>query len=292
MKNNDFPIDIVLPYVNCNDPIWINDFKRRGLEFGTDFHTGIIRYRDTGTLYYCIKSILKFLPWINKIHLIVSHESQVPQWCRKYVNVILHEDFIPKELCPCFNSPSIESFLGNLPVAEHFIYINDDMIFTNPIKRTFYFTKDGTPKANIYLYDNTRYSVSLKFRNRLFRYITGLNDENRHVWTEHGPQAFKLSWCKEFLNTHYNDLYESAKTVFRDENIYMGQYFYAFYQYFWKNTKPDKTSGRAFMSAKDFARLSTPALKKLHWICVNDSDDDTEIETKYILHKKLMHILN
>lgn len=238
MIKTEFPIDIVIPYVNCNDPNWQKDFRNRNLRMGTDFHNNKTRYRDCGTLYYCIKSILKFLPWINKIHLIVSHDSQVPQWCRKYVNVILHEYFIPNELCPCFNSSSIESFLGNLPVAEHFIYLNDDIIFTKPIKRTDYFTNQGNPRTSVYLSDDSKNSVSTNLRNRIFKFVTGINDDSRYFWNEHGPEPYRLSWCKEFLNNNYNAFYESGKLLMRDSEKMLTQWFYCFYQFFGKTLIP------------------------------------------------------
>ena len=73
------------------------------------------------------------MQFIRTVHLVVSNKEQVPEWLdQSKVHVVLHEDIIPKELLPTFNSTTIEMFLHKIPgLAEHFIYSNDDMMPMN-----------------------------------------------------------------------------------------------------------------------------------------------------------------
>lgn len=64
-----------------------------------------------------------------------------------------------------------------------------------------------------------------------------------------------------------------------------------FLSVFWKNTYPSKLIGKSFSSPLKLSKIDSKKLKKLYWICVNDSDDVTEIETKNILHKALKNIV-
>ena len=117
-------VDIVLTYVNGNDPLWREEFAKA---------TGVAavekRYRDWGTLNYLFRAIRKNLPFAGTIYLVVSGESQVPQWVdRSKVKVVFHRDIIPEEYLPVFNSTAIEMFLHRIPgLSENYIYFNDDI---------------------------------------------------------------------------------------------------------------------------------------------------------------------
>jgi hypothetical protein len=63
------------------------------------------RFRDWGTLRYLFRGIAENMPFVRKVHLVVSHESQVPEWVnREEVHIVLHKDIIPAEFLPTFNS--------------------------------------------------------------------------------------------------------------------------------------------------------------------------------------------
>ena len=134
------PIDIVIPYVNSNDPNWL-------------YYYGIYRperkpnsrFRETNTLKYQLRSIEKNLPWIRNIILVLAFETQVPDWLDVHsekLRIVYHKDFIPNNLLPTFNSGVIIPFVNRIPdLANHFIISNDDIIFTAPNKEYRYFAK-------------------------------------------------------------------------------------------------------------------------------------------------------
>ena len=132
-------MDIVITYVNGLDPHWQKEYS----EFT---NTPILekRFRDWGTLKYLFRGIATNMPFIRKVHLVVSGESQVPEWVnREEVDVVLHRDIIPAEYLPTFNSNTIETHLHNIKdLDEEFVYFNDDLFPMLPIKPTDFF-RDG-----------------------------------------------------------------------------------------------------------------------------------------------------
>ena len=126
-------IDYVFPWVDPTDKKWQEQYKKAK---GEDVSLQDSRFRDLGFLKYTFRSIAKNMPWIRKVHFIVSSPSQVPSWLnKKTVNVVYHKDIIPKQFLPTFNSDTIEMFLPNIPdLADKIIYANDDCYTYNLTK--------------------------------------------------------------------------------------------------------------------------------------------------------------
>ena len=91
-------IDYVFPYVTSDDPYWRELFEKTQIGNETKWGSGKSRFRDNGMLKYLFRSLDTHLPWINKVHMIVMSDSQVPKWLnREQVHIIYHSDFIPKQ---------------------------------------------------------------------------------------------------------------------------------------------------------------------------------------------------
>ena len=143
-------IDMVIPYVDNTDPLW----KRIYIEYCTkhnlkekivDMKTD--RYEDIGLINYQLKLINKYMPWVNKIYLLLMNMGQEPKDLPKNVEIVYHAKFIPQKHLPTFNSTTIEMYLWNIPnLSEKFIYANDDMLPFKPLKPSDFFTKDGQIK--------------------------------------------------------------------------------------------------------------------------------------------------
>lgn len=132
-------MDIVITYVDGLDPVWQKSYEQFT-------NTPILekRFRDWGTLRYLFRGIEKNMPFIRKVHLVVSGESQVPEWVnRDEVNVVLHSDIIPAEHLPTFCSNTIELHMHRIAdLDEEFLYFNDDIFPLMPCKPTDFFV-DG-----------------------------------------------------------------------------------------------------------------------------------------------------
>lgn len=131
-------MDIVITFVNGLDPVWQREYEEYT-------NTPILekRFRDWGTLKYLFRGIAKNMPFIRKVHLVVSGESQVPEWVnRDEVNVVLHRDIIPEEYLPTFNSNTIELHIHRIEgLDEEFLYFNDDIFPMLPMKPTDFFVE-------------------------------------------------------------------------------------------------------------------------------------------------------
>ncbi|MBO5697343.1 MAG: hypothetical protein J6R90_02995 [Alistipes sp.] len=132
-------MDIVITYVNGLDPVWQAEYERHT-------NTPILekRFRDWGTLKYLFRGIERNMPFIRKVHLVVSGESQVPEWInREEVNIVLHRDIIPVDHLPTFCSNTIELHMHRIEgLDEEFLYFNDDIFPMLPCQPTDFF-RDG-----------------------------------------------------------------------------------------------------------------------------------------------------
>ena len=116
-------MDIVITYVNGLDPVWQADYSKYTNEPVLEK-----RFRDWGTLKYLLRGIEVNIPFVRNVYLVVSHETQVPEWAdTSHLKVVLHKDIIPTEYLPTFNSTTIEMFLHKIPGLDNeFVYFNDD----------------------------------------------------------------------------------------------------------------------------------------------------------------------
>lgn len=81
-----------------------------------------------------------------KIHFVTC--GQHPDWLdinHPKIALVNHEDYIPKQYLPCYNSNLIEIYMHKIPdLTEHFVYFNDDFFIINHLTQKRFFT-DGLP---------------------------------------------------------------------------------------------------------------------------------------------------
>lgn len=141
---NSEPIDIIVPWVNSNDPIWKKEF-----DYWKEKETGnkdACRFRDWGFIKFVLRSIEENCPWCRYVFLVLSGPSQIPDWLNvkaPKLKIVYHEDYIPKEFLPTFNSNVIEMFFSDIDeLSDNFILINDDMFFCQKKNEDFYFSNN------------------------------------------------------------------------------------------------------------------------------------------------------
>ena len=139
-------IDFLITWVDVNDPIWIEDFKHYAESEGKDGDFHLSRYRDWDNLRYWFRGVEKFAPWVNKIYFVTY--GHVPSWLNidhPKLQIVRHEDFIPLEYLPTFNSNVIEFYFHKIKgLTEKFVYFNDDMFLINHVRPERFF-RDGLP---------------------------------------------------------------------------------------------------------------------------------------------------
>ena len=143
MAGNAYPVDIIIPWVDGNDPYWQDEKRRYSSDKGD---ARVNRFRDWNNLQYLFRGIEKFLPWVRTVHFVTW--GHLPSWmnpdCTR-LHIVNHKDYIPGEYLPVFSSHPIEMNFHRIDdLAEHFIYANDDMFFLQPMQQEDFFV-DGYP---------------------------------------------------------------------------------------------------------------------------------------------------
>ena len=102
-------IDYVFPYVDPSDKEWQKTWEQMCLKHGKKIDKNSNRYRDYGTLKFLFRCLANNMPWINKVHMIVERESQIPSWLNTdSVDVVFHDQIIDKHNLPTYNSNTID----------------------------------------------------------------------------------------------------------------------------------------------------------------------------------------
>ena len=277
-----FDIDYVFPWVNNTDKVWrqnfINYCKKNQLEWrlvGLEKE----RYRDWGLLKYLFRAIAKNMPWIHKVHLIVSNIEQVPAWVnQEEVHIVLHKDFMPSHCLPTFNSTAIEMFLPYIPdLSEHFLYGNDDIYPMNSSQPDDWFTEEGLPKFKILQGDRN------KFFDKQFRVVCRnewdllcrLTHTPRTEWygrPEHTLSPLVKSKCIDTIKLLGNYLVASISRFRTEKN--MNQYIYTDYLYL-TNYYADTNMTFSYIGAKHPKEmLESINMTTDNTICLNDCNNN------------------
>lgn len=222
-KNNIEAVDLVYLWVDDKDENWI---KKRDSFLNPELKSEAVaccRFRDNDELKMSLRSVEKYLPWINKIFVVT--DGQIPRWLdteNPKIEVVFHEQFIPQEYLPTFNSNVIEAFLHKIPnLSEHFLYANDDMFVNQNLTPDFFFNKKGQPiarlhkiihkkneKSNYYhkIIQKVQYLIEQKFGKRYYF-------EPHHCIDAYTKTLY--SDCVEEFQSEYSVFYENR---FRQNN--------------------------------------------------------------------------
>lgn len=147
----DFPVDAVFTWVRNDDAHrQVLQQHRQDATLVPKCDSGAERFDDHDELLFALRSVRANAPFVRHIFIVVA-DYQAPRFLRAGgkqttgITIIRHSDLFPdKTHLPTFNSQAIESHLHRIPdLAEHFIYLNDDMGFSGPVTRNTFFTPTG-----------------------------------------------------------------------------------------------------------------------------------------------------
>lgn len=147
-----FPVDVVYTWVDGDDDAWNAAREQRLADTTGDGHrreaSGRARFRSRDELRHSLRSVHLFAPWVRTIHLVTA--GQRPAWLADHpqVRMVDHREILPAEALPTFNSQAIETALHRVPdLAEHFIYLNDDVFLGRPLRPEHFFSPGGDVAA-------------------------------------------------------------------------------------------------------------------------------------------------
>lgn len=308
-------IDFVLLWVDGNDPEWLalkNKYEQDS--FGD---ARVNRYRDWDNLQYWFRGIEKYTSWVNKVFFVTW--GHLPDWLNTehpQLEVVKHEDFIPKDYLPTFNSNPIElNFHRIAKLSERFVLFNDDMFIVSNMKKGDYF-KDGLPcdcavimpnistirnstaaiVANNMEIINTRFNKNDIIKNSFtkwfnFRYKKHLLSTfcclpykkfagffNPHLPIPYLKQTFFEVWKEES-----NLLDDTCRYKFRTKNE-INHWLLRYWQFTTGKFMPGSTSlGNCYSITNDNKDIYQAIVEQKHrLICINDN----EVESVLDFHKE------
>ena len=262
-------MDIVITYVNGNDPVWKQDYEKT-----TNIPVMEKRFRDWGTLKYLLRGIETNMPFIRNVYLVVSHPTQVPEWAdTENLRIVLHKDIIPEEYLPTFNCNPIEMHLHRIEgLDEEYLYFNDDMYPVGKCAPEDFFC-EGKAKIGMYthLFASGMYKKICRNSDRLARQILGMNSSPFFKRPQHICSPMFRSLCDEVYAMANDEVRKtSAARVRNEENL--NQYFFLDYQYYKGCLLSEKVSNKHI----SVAVTSVSGLRKAilepegKMLCVND----------------------
>ena len=261
-------MDAVITYVNGLDPVWQKDYEK---------HTNIPalekRFRDWGTLKYLLRGIEKYMPFIRNVYLVVSHESQVPEWtdCNN-LHIVLHKDIIPAEYLPTFNSTAIEMFLHRIEgLDEEFLYFNDDMFPVDTCKPEDFFREGkGVIGMKKHILATGMYKKQCNNSSNFARKALGFSSSYIFLRPQHICSPMLKSLCDELYDNYENEIKKTVTRLREEKNL--NQYLYLDYMFYKgriiNENIPKKHFSLAIASAKQIRTFLQNPSRKM--VCIND----------------------
>lgn len=280
-KDSDVGIDIVIPYVDSSDPVWTAEYARASGRADPQSN----RYRSWDTLKYLFRGIENYMPFIHNVILILSQESQIPDWLDTgSVRIVYHQDFIPAEHLPTYNSCTIESYLFNITkLSDHILYFNDDIFPINLMKPTDFFVGD---KPLLHFYKHLNYSKNQTFYCQC-RAGADMVANLLHIDNYGGGELFvpdhsAMPMLRTTLATIGNQCEsEISKTISRfRESQNINQYIYHYYQYYTGDYIDDVCPYLYMELSDDTSNIEFALfhLQEIRLICLNDMGDISDYD--------------
>jgi hypothetical protein len=140
------PIDLIIPWVDGNDPQLTAKRKQFVKSDITSRYSGAhpTRFASSNEIRYCVLSILKFAPFVRTIYILTDNQDpdvygEVKKYFPERLNAIkivdhkhIFRDY--EEYLPTFNSISIGNMAWRIEnLSENFVYFNDDVFLIRSI---------------------------------------------------------------------------------------------------------------------------------------------------------------
>jgi len=219
-------MDFIITWVDGNDPDWQKEYLKYKKTNNKATHAA--RFRQWDNLHYWFRGVEKFAPWVDKIHFVTW--GHLPKWLNTKhpkLNIVRHEDYIPKKYLPTFNSHTIElNFHRIAELSNNYVYFNDDIFLINQVKEEDFF-KNGLP---------CDMAISLITRSSpgFFRIL----HNNLYILNKHNKNKRKNILRKPFnwFNFKYGPISWRNLSLALSTNYYTGFQYYHLQQPFLKST--------------------------------------------------------
>ena len=233
-------IDAVITWVDGDDPrhrAKREQYGNRRMLSQNDV-AGNTRYASLGEIFYCVASLNRYAPWLNKIYIVTDEQDpMLDEWLAKHfpegtipMEIVDHKVIFRgyEEFLPTFNSISIESMTWRIPgLSEHYIEFNDDLILAAPTRPDDFFTEDG----KVVCYGKRYRSLYVRLSNILRRHRDGskqvsfrqtmrnaaeiLGERKYFIKIYHTPKALLRSVYERYFASYPDNLLSNVRHRFR-----------------------------------------------------------------------------
>ncbi len=232
----DFEIDAVYLWVDGSDPKWLERKRAHSAE-GDSHGTSASRFTSRNELYFSIATLLRSAPWINRIWLVTDGQTPELGELADKVTIVDHRDFIPAEYLPTFNSHVITSHLHRIDgLAEHFLYLNDDILFGRPLLPTVWFDSVGRPivrytRTTLPGFSVDQPDVIHRARQQTVKLAldAGLRVSTRSI--QHGPHPLRKSTMQQMWADFGSALEATSRNKFRTDEDVVPEWLHNFVSY-------------------------------------------------------------
>ncbi|KAJ3438520.1 hypothetical protein M0812_17710 [Anaeramoeba flamelloides] len=152
-------------------------------------------------LQYSLRSIDKYLPWVNKIYILMNSGADLPYWIKKdYPSKIRIIDqcelFESKEYCPSDNTFAAYSVAHRIPgLANKFILLDHDFFFNQPVTRDYFYTIDDLP----IIYETRLYQKTYRPGDELLDFIKEEGfPQHKYARYSHIPKPMRRDFLLRF----------------------------------------------------------------------------------------------
>lgn len=307
-------IDIVVTWVDGTDPKWLEEKSNYAPATNHSTADTANRYAPSDLFKYWFRGVEKNAPWVNKIFFITY--GHVPEWLNvnhPKLRIVKHEEYIPENYLPTYNSNVIELNLHRLEdLSENFILFNDDMFIIQPVKEEDFFVNNITKSLAIYKpilpiesFNHTQLNNTIVINKyfkakeqikknplKFFRIANGVHNLNNLVAllypsilgynTGHYSYSHYKSTFKEIWNKEPELLDNMCKNRFRSETD-LSHYLMLHWNVESGKFVPQDTNFGKYFSNNQVSEISQELVKNKHKvICINDDTDSTKLERKLI----------
>ena len=193
------PIDVVIKYIDVND----KNLNRK-------YMGQIDKDKHNNELKYSLRSIVKNIPWINKIFIIMPNDKI--DFLKEKEEIKDKIIYIKDSSILGFDSGSPPAFQFNLHflkkynLSENFILMDDDYFISQPLKKSdFFFEKEG--RVYPLLISDIYYKINPdELQKKLLDGMNNIDEINYH--SKEGFEFRKISTLS-FLYTIFDDNYDN-----------------------------------------------------------------------------------
>jgi hypothetical protein len=227
------PVDVVYTWV---DDAWTGyrDLLQQHATSRHDLNPN--RTRDNlQVLKYSLRGLDRFLPWVRHVYL-VTCRPQVPAWLNtNAVRVVHHDEFMPAEHLPTFNSFAIVANLHRLPdLSDRFLYVEDDRVFGRAVEISDFWDRDGrtrvyeawrrTPGADRQrVRDESPWNLALAYSNALLDERFGVR---RRGQVKFAPLAVDRARWVDMIGAWSEDFARTSASRFRAQGNVAPEHLY------------------------------------------------------------------